>query len=159
MKACYFECHNTRSGDIASDFLQSSPLLFLMSDVYSGYGKAVKACNKKRKKAGLLPLLSLFCNAHARRRFVESLDIAPEAKFFILQYKRIYTLEKSMTGLGKRRKKNIRKKVRSILKRMKKRAEKAKLMYSDKSTFGKACNYFIKKFASSVKFVGNGRLR
>ena len=46
--AAYFECHHTRSGDVASSLLEKSSAKVLMSDVYSGYGKAVRITNKNR---------------------------------------------------------------------------------------------------------------
>src|SRR6202012_5031905 len=66
---CFFECHDTRSGDVASDVLIKSACEVLVTDVYSGYGKAVRMTNEKRVEAGLAKIRSAYCNAHARRYF------------------------------------------------------------------------------------------
>jgi len=65
--ASYFEIHNTRSGDVASDFLKNSKCEYLMSDVFSGYAKAVRDINVHRKKLEISLLQNVYCNAHARR--------------------------------------------------------------------------------------------
>jgi len=49
-RTCYFEIHNTRSGDVASDILLNSKCEYLVSDVFSGYAKAVRIANKEREK-------------------------------------------------------------------------------------------------------------
>jgi transposase len=41
---CYLECHNTRSGDVASDILLNSICEVLVTDLFSGYGKAQREC-------------------------------------------------------------------------------------------------------------------
>jgi transposase len=43
---CFLECHNTRSGDVASDILLESACEILVTDVYAGYGKAVRLANQ-----------------------------------------------------------------------------------------------------------------
>ena len=45
LRTCFLECHDTRSGDVASDVLINSKCQFLLTDVYSGYGKAVRLAN------------------------------------------------------------------------------------------------------------------
>jgi transposase len=44
--ASYFEAHSTRSGDVAIDFLKDANCEFLVSDVYSGYNKAIRITNE-----------------------------------------------------------------------------------------------------------------
>ena len=66
---CYFEIHDTRSGDVASELLSQSKCEFLVSDVYSGYAKAVRVTNAVRTQQKLVPILNIYCNAHARRYF------------------------------------------------------------------------------------------
>ena len=155
MIACYFECHSTRSGDVASDFLLDSSIAYLMSDVYSGYKKAIKTCNKERAKKGLKELIAIFCNAHSRRKFCDALPSTPEAEYFILRYKQIYAIENELKLLSSGRRKKARRKIRTILKRMKKRAETFKKCFSSKSGMGKACSYFIKNFEGLSFFTFN----
>ena len=90
----YFEAHGTRSGDVAIDLITESKCEFLVSDVFSGYGRAVKEANKIRKEKNLPLIKNIYCNAHARRKFKECEENFPDAKFFIDQYKEIYRLNK-----------------------------------------------------------------
>ena len=151
--ACYFECHNTRSGDVASSFFNESQLLFLMSDVYSGYSKALRESNKIRKEKGLKEITSLFCNAHARRKFVEALKVTKDAKYFIGKYSKVYQLEKKMEEQTKSKQKKTRKRIRNIFKKMKRKADKSLKRISTKSTLGTACKYFIKNFKGLINFT------
>ena len=63
-KASYYEVQDTRSGDVASKLLKESNCLHLMSDVFSGYAKAVNDSNVGRE----VPIINIYCNAHARLR-------------------------------------------------------------------------------------------
>jgi transposase len=93
--ACYFEHHPTRSGDVAFTILKNSKCEILVSDVYSGYTKAVRIANEYRKQNGLSEITSAYCNAHARRRFKEASRKFPEeSEYYIDIYKQIYALEK-----------------------------------------------------------------
>ena len=89
-KACYFECHDTRSGNVASNILLKSKCEYLMSDVFSGYGKAVKDVNFERAKENISPIQHVYCNAHVRREFKEAKDnFSDEARFVIDIYIKI----------------------------------------------------------------------
>ena len=68
-EAVYYETHSTRSGDVASSILRDSKCEVLLSDVYSGYGRALREINKIRLEYGLCPIIAAFCNAHWRRKF------------------------------------------------------------------------------------------
>src|SRR6202453_5546290 len=93
-RSSYFECHDTRSGDVASRLLIKSKCEFLVSDVYSGYGKAVRETNVVRAEQNLPLIAHVYCNAHARRYFKQAEERFPEgSEFFITQYKEIYKLE------------------------------------------------------------------
>jgi len=63
-QSSYFECHDTRSGDVCSELLKKAEACFLVSDVFSGYAKAVREVNKFRKELNLSPILNVYCNAH-----------------------------------------------------------------------------------------------
>jgi len=89
--ASYFEIRDTRSGDVASEILIKSICEYLVSDVYSGYGKAVRDANEIRKEKNLPQIYNVYCNAHARRKFKAAKDrFLVEAQFFVDQYKEIY---------------------------------------------------------------------
>ena len=93
----YYEAHPTRSGDVAAEFLAESQCESLMSDVYAGYGKAIREANQIRMEQERPQIIPLSCNAHARRKFKEAAIAYPEeSQFFIDQYEQIYRLEREM---------------------------------------------------------------
>jgi len=144
-KSSYFELHNTRSGDVASKFLTEAACTYLMSDVYSGYKKAVSDANEIRRKNSLSPIENLYCNAHARRKFNESKDsFAVESEYFLDQYQRIYYLESIKID---------RLEMRSIFEEMRTYAMDAIVQCPEKSALGKALSYFLKNFSELTKFT------
>lgn len=90
---CYLECRDTRSGDVASDILLNSKCEVLVTDVYSGYGKAIRLSNIERKTSGKTQIRNANCNAHARRYFYKLRDKYPESRFYLDHYHEIYDLE------------------------------------------------------------------
>ena len=105
----YFEIHDSRSGDVASELLSRTRCEYLVSDVYSGYVKSVNVTNKLRADRQQPLICSIYCNAHSRRKFCDAEKNFPEeAQFFIEKYREIYILEadgKPLTseGFGKKR--------------------------------------------------------
>ncbi len=174
--ASYFECHDTRSGDVASELLSQSVCEFLSSDVFSGYGKAVDVTNENRQKKSLPLIHHVYCNAHARRKFTEALDVCerllnqakPEEKeglvkeyarikFYVDQYRRIYRLEK----LAKKYPEHclrIRDRHRRYFERIRDRCLQYKGGYSDKSKIAIAMNYFLKNYDCFVRYIKNAEL-
>jgi hypothetical protein len=155
--SCYFECHDTRSGDVASEILLGAKTQFLMSDVYSGYHKAVGVCNKARQEHGLSPLENIHCNAHARRKFKE-LGHNESGLYFIEQYKLIYKLEKESSELAADGRQAAREELRPIFKAMLASAEEQLVQVSSKSQEAQALNYFMKNFAGLTRFLDDYRL-
>jgi transposase len=160
-KTSYFECHDTRSGDVCSKLLNESNTQFLVSDVFSGYGKAVRETNKIRAEKGLPLILNVYCNAHARRKFKEAKpndsDENP-AQFYVDQYKKIYRLEKIAKARPPdkpERKLKVRKIMGSFFEAMKTRALTEIAGHSTKSAMGKALSYFLKNYCELTLFVQN----
>ena len=89
---CFLECHDTRSGDVASDVLINSVCEVLVSDVFSGYGKALRIVNLDRNFKNLPPVENAYCNAHSRRYFFKSQKGYPETNFYLDHYHEIYQL-------------------------------------------------------------------
>jgi len=170
----YFECHATRSGDVASEFLLKSKCRFLVSDVFSGYNKSVNETNKIRAEKLEALIEHAYCNAHARRKFKEACDVLkavaegisePEARaraeaeyerslFFIKQYRKIYRLE----GLAQKfpeSHQRIRLRHRKYFEKMRDRCMSDVAGYSSKSAFGKAMRYFLKNYDNFVRFIDN----
>jgi transposase len=152
-KTSYFEFHSTRSGDVASNLLVNSRCEYLVSDVFSGYGKAVRESNLVRS-AKLLPLIcNVYCNAHARRKFKESEDSFPdESKFFIEQYREIYKFESEAKEKPPDEILEIRLKMGPYFEAMRDRAMENMSQYSSRSSIYTAMNYFLKNYKELVLF-------
>lgn len=155
----YFECHNTRSGDVAHAVLENSECRYLASDVYSGYGKAVRIANESRTQKGKRLIRSVYCNSHPRRYFKQSEDrFSEESKFFIDQYKEIYKLEDLAKGKPPDQILILRKQMRPYFLAMKKRCKEAVDHYSSKSSIAKAMKYFLKNYGGLTRFMKNAAL-
>jgi len=159
-RASYYECHSTRSGDVASDLLMSSKCEYLVSDVFSGYGKAVRETSDQRRLQGLPEVLSVYCNAHARRKFKEAADnFKDEADFFIEQYQEIYRLE----GTAKERPPDEIAQIRAEqmaekFEQMRERAVHSLNGYSSKSSIARAMSYFLENYVGLTRFLKNPEL-
>ncbi len=154
-RTSYFECHNTRSGDVASELLSESKCEYLISDVYSGYSKAVRITNELRVEKSLPQILHVYCNAHARRKFVQLPDeMVNEADFFVKKYRRIYRLESLAKKYPDHRQK-IRARMRKHFEKMRDRCLRDKGGYSNKSKYGEAINYFLNHYDEFVRFIDN----
>ncbi len=155
-KACYFECHDTRSGDIASNFLKDSKCEVLVTDVYSGYKKAIRETNIKRVSESKPEILSAYCNAHARRKFKEcEHDFPKESIFYLKQYREIYILESSTKDKSLLEKAIIRKKMQILFSKMQAQAKTELDKYSSKSLFVKSLNYFLNNYVGLTRFIDN----
>jgi transposase len=139
--ASYFEAHDTRSGSVAADIIKTSLCEYLVSDVFSGYSKAVKDSNLYRRENKLSAIKNIYCNAHARRKFKEaSHSFAMESEFFLWCYQRIYRLEKLKDF------KNRRQWQGRYYKAMERLGLQLKSGYSSKSSLVKAIDYFNKNY-------------
>lgn len=145
LKACFFEHHDTRAGEVASEVLIGSMALYFMSDAYCGYTKAIRLTNEWRGKNGQEAIKTLYCNAHARRGFSDCLDSIQDAQFFIDQYAGIYKLEKDVKQ-NPEEANNVRTQMKPYFEKMKEKAKELLEIYSSKSHFYGACNYFLKYY-------------
>ena len=162
-KAAYFDIRDTRSGDVASEFLKNSACEYLMSDVYSGYGKAVRVTNEYRKAKNLPKLFSIYCNAHSRRYFKKAQKAFPMgATPFVDCYRAIYFLESQLTTLRQKEPDlpdktvlEIRAKMLPFYEKMKILAQIEQAQYSSKSSIAKAMNYFLGNYDELTLFITN----
>lgn len=148
-EASYFEVRDTRSGQVASDLLVGSNCKYLMSDVFSGYQKAVNDANKGRVDK----IKQLNCNAHARRKFKESeKNYDEESKFFIRIYKKIYRLEDKdlETSLSEKQKREWQK---LYMRAMEREALRSLKSHPRNSSISKARNYFLNNFENLIRFA------
>jgi len=155
-KASYFEIHDTRSGDVASDVLLNSKCEFLVSDVFSGYARAVREANKKRSELGQAIIKNVYCNAHSRRKFKESIN--SDTRFFIVLYKRIYNLERKVKEKPLDQILKYRKRMAPLFAAMKNKALCIVASYSAKSKMGKALSYFLENHDELTLFLKNPEL-
>jgi len=146
--ASYFEAHDTRSGSVASEIIKTSLCEYLLTDVFSGYGKAVKDSNIYRRENNLPLIKNIYCNAHARRKFKDSEEaFAKESSFFLWCYRRIYHLEKQKDFKDRRLWQKLYYRV------MERFSLKIKNSYSSKSSLVKGINYFLKNFEELTYFL------
>ena len=147
-QASYFEAHDTRSGTVAADIIKESQCEFLVSDVFSGYRKAVTDSNIYRFENNLNEIKNIYCNAHARRKFKEAnMSFPKESKQFLWCFEKIYRLEKLKDFKDRRRWQKM------YYKLMERSGLKLKSSYSSKSSLIKAVNYLINNFIELTLFL------
>lgn len=152
-ESSFFEIRNTRSGDVASEILNQSKCLYLVSDVFSGYERAVRESNKVREQKQQTFINNVYCNAHSRRKFKEAGDSYPnESKYFIECYRKIYQLENAGKENIEIHKKN-RIEMKILFAEMKNTAEVLKDGFSAKSSLVNAINYFLKNYQGLTLFL------
>lgn len=156
-ESSYFECHSSRSGDVAKGILKESKCSHLVSDVYSGYGKSVRETNQERESEGSqLRILHVYCNAHARRYFKQALDAYPdEAQDFVDHYEEVYKLNKLSKDKSPDEVMALRSQMKVYFDEMKSRAMSGVRGFSEKSSIAKAMNYFLKNYDGLARFLDN----
>lgn len=153
-RASYFEIHDTRSGDVASRLLIESSCEKLISDVFSGYGKAVRVTNEYRKRHDKCYIQNCYCNAHARRKFKGAQNRNPEeVERFISLYAKIYRLEKIAQKRPAHRILRVRRYMTALFEQMKTLALALENTVSSKSQLAIAMNYFLKNYNELTHFI------
>lgn len=147
----YFEYRDSRSGDIASDFLMDSHCEVLVSDIFSGYGKAVGTVNIHRGAKGTKKIQNAFCNAHSRRYFFKSYPAYPEAKYYLDEYREIYKLEMEEKPPDQIPK--YRALMKEKFEAMQNRARDEILKYPKGLRFEKALSYFLTNYQGLTLFL------
>ena len=151
----FLECHDTRSGDVASDVLIKSLCEVLVTDVYSGYGKAVRTVNEHRRDLGLPLVKSAYCNSHARRYFHKAWSGYKESEFYLDHYHEIYQLEANARGQPPQRVLELRSQMRPRLEAMRVRALEELASYPTHGKYGKALRYFLENYAGLTLFLSD----
>lgn len=152
---CFLECHDTRSGDVASEVLSKSRCEVLVSDVYSGYGKAVRQANTQRLATGKTAIRSAHCNAHSRRYFHKCWPKYKEAEFYLDHFHEIYKLEADARGQPPPRVLELRANARLRFEAMRTRALEELAHYPEQSKYGKALRYYLENYAGLTLFLGD----
>lgn len=156
--SAYFEIHNNRSGDVASEILSNSAVEYLVSDVFSGYNKAVEESNKIRAQEKKAKIKNVYCNAHSRRKFKEAeINFSEQTEFYLKTYSKIYELEsegkEDPTQLVEKRIE-----ISHLFEQMKTIAQHDKETVSSKSALATAINYFLKNYEGLTRFTSDARL-
>lgn len=155
-KACFFEIHNTRSGDVASDILESSLCEVLVSDVYTGYSKATRVANAARIKAKKPLIKSAYCNAHARRHFFKFWKLhqsSTDAQFYLDQFQEIYKINEETRGKTPSEILLQREQMRPFFQAIKDRAIKDINKYPSSHQLTKAMRYFLDYYDGLTLFL------
>ena len=154
--SCYFEINNTRSGDIALNFLKDSEVKYLVTDGYSGYKKCIKELKEKYSKN----VDEVFCNSHAYRYFKEaSVTWKEECEVIIKLYKEIYKLESSRKEeshlFSAFEQLSFRSKMIPLFEEIKKICLEQKDKVMPGSQLFKAMGYFINHYDGLIKCTTN----
>jgi transposase len=154
-KNCFLECHDTRSGDVASEVLVRSQCEILVTDVYAGYAKAIRQANEQRLKMGRTRIRSAHCNAHARRYFYNCWPKYKEADFYLDHYHEIYQLNADAKGQPPPEVHQFRTEMKSRFELMKKKALEELASYPEQGKYAKALKYFLGNFDGLTLFLGD----
>lgn len=152
-RLCFLECHDTRSGDVASEILLKSKCEVLVTDVYAGYGKAIKIVNPIRLAAQQVIIQNGNCNAHARRYFFKPRLHYKEAYFYLDHYHQIYQLNTDAKGQPLDKVFELRSQMRNHFEAMKQRAMEELPKYPSKNKYAKAINYFLENYNGFTLFL------
>ena len=153
-KHSYFECHPTRSADVASEILKRAACEYLISDVYSGYSKATREANKHRLREEKKPISNVYCNAHARRYFFKCWQSKyKSAEFYLEHYHEIYQLYGQEKNKAPPDIIELRSQMKPHFEAMKERASEELPGYSSKNQYAKALKYFLGNYVGLTIFL------
>ena len=139
---------------MASDLLIQSVCEKLISDVFSGYAKAIRITNEYRKRHNKCRVQNCYCNAHARRKFKGAENRNPEeVEKFISLYAKIYRLEKIAQKRPAHRILRVRKYMPPLFEQMKTLALVLQNTVSSKSQLAIAMNYFLENYDELIHFI------
>lgn len=122
---------------------------YLQADAYSGYD-ALYTTGR---------IVEVGCWAHARRRFVDAADTAPEAARMVALVAQLYAVEESLRGLSaeeRYRGRLIRSK--PIIDRIQEEHGRLTVSTLPKSPLGEALGYMKRQWSALVRFLEDGRL-
>jgi transposase len=153
----FFECHNTRSGDVSTAVLAESICEYLLTDVYSGYQKTIRIINEMRRQKNLPILYAAYCNAHARRQFKDkdSDVLNADAESMLQQYEEIYALNAEAKEQSPEVILEKRAQMKPIFEAMRGEASRKIDGYSNKSQMATAYNYFLENYEGLTRFLDN----
>lgn len=152
-KLCFLECHNTRSGDVASEMLAKAQCEVLLTDVYAGYHKATRLANAQRLSNNMLLILNANCNAHARRYFFKVRGRYPEANYYLEEYQKIYALNAESKDKPPEEILNLRSQMRVHFEAMRDQAMEELVRYPKGNQYEKALGYYLNNYDGLTVFL------
>jgi hypothetical protein len=141
---------------VASEILIGSLCEVLVSDVYTGYNKAVRVANAARSKEKKPLIRSAYCNAHARRYFFKFWKLHQsneDAIFYLDHYQEIYKINDETKGKSPPEVLLLREQMRPLFQAMKDRANKDINKYPSSHQLTKAMRYFLDYYDSLLLFL------
>lgn len=163
----YFEIHETRSGDVSIEFIKNSQALYLMSDVYSGYGRTVREVNLDRESRGQPLLISAHCNDHARRYFFK-VGEQPDATKILDVYGEIYAIEAEVQKLiatptfeepeNTDKALSLRQNMDPLFNKIYDFSAEILMNHAGDSAIGVAAKYFLNNLTGLTRFMGDLRI-
>ena len=151
-QSCYFDCHDTRSGEVAAEVLKKSCCEVFVSDVFSGYEKGVNKANEERLLRGLPEIQKAYCNAHARRKFKEAEPYFPkESAFYLDRYRKLYKIEADSGGKADFL--EARRAGWMLFEEMARQATRDLETVSSQSLLAKALRYFLKNYGGLTVYL------
>jgi len=160
-KVCFFECHSTRSGDVASEILENSLCEILVSDVYSGYNKATRIANIERLKNNKPLIKNAYCNAHSRRYFFKFWKLhqtSEDAQYYLDQYHEIYKFNSESKDKSPLEILELRAKMKPYFEAMKEKALNDINKYPSNHKLSKAMWYFLDNYTNLTRFLGDAEI-
>lgn len=156
---CYLLARSTRSGDVAHEILARSACEVLLSDVFTGYGKAIRLANEERKSNEQVLIINANCNAHARRYFFKPNPVTyPEAGFYLDHYHEIYQLNDEAKGKPPDEVLHLRSQMKPRFEAMKVRAMEELARYPNGTKYKKALNYYLENYVGLTYFLTDPRV-
>lgn len=156
--ACYFEAHNTRSGNVIYELLKQSSVKTIVTDGYTGYKRALDILKNDN-----IHIDNALCNSHAYRYFEDaSLTWKSECEFFLKTYGEIYEIEKQRVNLDLAldhpMQAEYRLKLRPLFEGLKLESEKIKQNTMPQSKLEQAINYFLNHFEGLTLCIYNPKI-
>ena len=152
----YFEIHNTRSGEVAARFFADAQCEYVMTDVFSGYKKALREANTLRCQVNRPAITGLFCNAHALRKFKDCAPHDALAADIYELYQKIFQLQEGLKNLANPLDCSLqREKQMALFQKIHQRCKDGLEGTSEKSALGKAIHYFLGNYEGFTQFLSD----
>jgi transposase len=143
-----YEATATHHGKWPQDFL-SGFRGYLQADAYTGYD-ALYASRR---------IVEVGCWAHARRRFVDAAETAPEAARMVALVAQLYAVEESVRDLSAdERYRGRLARSQPIIDRIQEEHHRLSAATLPKSPLGEALGYMQRQWGALVRFLEDGRL-